>query len=805
MKESAAQDLFELVRKAPTELSQKQVMQLITTLPSLPPPGQSWFKIHLNSIIMTTTVTAVLTSAVLYFSGPNEAELLPGQEQLQNPGMEQVSPPTTSLPTQDSLEIIESIPDPVGVANPDQTTPQSLTIPLTTGIKEKKSEPDKVRQPDVLVQQVQGTQTNSTANPIHTQTSSSSSTSGLTTSAVGDASSSLPTAELNELSLKKLKRELLRELSADKLIDDKRALNVLEYKRNEIFVNNQRLDYQGYNKYNEFLAEYNISPGPDRRVVTEARYIMVGDFLEESFKGSLQGTAMDLRFIEDNIIQRGLLSPQTETPDEQTVMISSEKDEDEPGDLFVRKAGDPDAKVTNLSGIGRAVAGDRPDPADNVNFGSFFKQSKTVFSRDDVNDPVEINTRKIKSLKKELYKMLLKDDQIASKNVEVVMTIDLSPFKVNRNNALQPQVQSRYETLLKKYNISRARNRKIIMNPDFILAGDFQNGQFTGTVQGNLDQDQLNGSLLEDELKNFLLFSNGQTGQHSTNHNQPGIYQVAKESRDIAPFDHLKVSGIAVVYLTQGPHRSARLEVSGMPIDEVYTDSDDGTLHVYTKGNYNGESISVYISSPDLYTIEAHDAAEVFGENPLKSHKLKIIAAGSGAVELGVDAGRLHLQMDGGDIHLEGKATMEKIDFLSDSDNGDLDQSGLNVLENWTAEGSKTWTEQNLDNFREVLMNQLVEDNLVTSARASVSISFFKDRLEVNGNTLDENQLEIYRNILDRYGLEMKYDRKLWITRDFIVLADKVKGNFELKVIGSELEFGIEGNWHELEEAILNY
>ncbi len=277
------------------------------------------------------------------------------------------------------------------------------------------------------------------------------------------------------------------------------------------------------------------------------------------------------------------------------------------------------------------------------------------------------------------------------------------------------------------------------------------------------------------------------------------------EEREIGLFDKLKVSGLAVVYLRQGAPKPLRVEASGIPLEDIVTEIDNGVLNITTKGtNISGESIAIYVTNTGLSSIEVNGAAEVFSQGLYKADILKLVSKGSGAIEMAVDVDRLHLQMDGGDIHLEGRADMEKVDFLPESDRGTLDQSGLNVIERWTHEGGQTWSEQDLPELRQALLSKLIEQGYISTYQNTTSIQLRNSGMMVNGAEIAPNYLDEYRTLYRKYGLPTHANSRLWVDPDFMVIAEKAGNVFELEVIGTDLELNIEGSWAELEEAILH-
>ncbi len=154
-----------------------------------------------------------------------------------------------------------------------------------------------------------------------------------------------------------------------------------------------------------------------------------------------------------------------------------------------------------------------------------------------------------------------------------------------------------------------------------------------------------------------------------------------EEERSIPEFHSLHVSGLAVVYLSQGETSKAKLAVSGMPIEDVLTTVEGGILTVTTRGQHNGESIKVYVSSPSLRSISVDGAGQLYSENTLRAKRLEVSLLGNGAAKLQVDVQDLRVNMNGGDLDLTGKARSYQVFNQENSSHGRLSNNGLSVGE----------------------------------------------------------------------------------------------------------------------------
>lgn len=171
------------------------------------------------------------------------------------------------------------------------------------------------------------------------------------------------------------------------------------------------------------------------------------------------------------------------------------------------------------------------------------------------------------------------------------------------------------------------------------------------------------------------------------------------EMRDVESFNALKVSGLAEVFITQSQEERIKVVVSGMPISDVLTQVEGGTLLVTTQGFHSGESVEVYVNYLQLNSIKTSGSAELTGTNKLIGEKLTLTTSGAGDIkdldievdslivsingagnaDLDVNVQLVEIEMNGaGDLDIQGVAREQRIKSNSSRgtlDNGNLDYS----------------------------------------------------------------------------------------------------------------------------------
>ena len=106
--------------------------------------------------------------------------------------------------------------------------------------------------------------------------------------------------------------------------------------------------------------------------------------------------------------------------------------------------------------------------------------------------------------------------------------------------------------------------------------------------------------------------------------------ELVKKEMELTDFKAIEVSGLAQVYIGKGTEVKARLEVSGMPMNEVSVVVEKEILKINTPANYNGESVKIHITYQEVTKLLVTDAAEIFTDGPIETSKLEISAFDAG-------------------------------------------------------------------------------------------------------------------------------------------------------------------------------
>lgn len=442
---------------------------------------------------MTTTTIAAITTALVLFTNPKTPDA------------------STVQTVQDTSQVAETF-DRTDSVNDIQPVNPTHTEVATDKKEQQQTKPRPVSTPTVEESQSSLTGKNNDFEPRAVNRL----TSGTPTQFNVQKDESIPLPELSSAQLKSLKRQLSKYVKTDGLTRGKSTLLTVEYDDEILKVNHHELSGQLFAKYAKLLAEYEIGPGPDRRVVLDKRYIMVGDFTEDGFEGSALGRAMEIKFKEN---QRFTLINGLDTiPKIGTIMTANRLDEPKRKGETILKNPDSINKAGGKLSASEPLFINLPSTLDSPKNQDRYQ---SILNRLDQggNDQntVRLKSSDLRKLKRQLYKMLISDEFISSRNDNVRFRLTPSAFEVNTQNMSAGQ-QIRYVEFLIEYGIFEKDGHSILMNPDFILVGKFSKGEFTGSVLGTLNSERLSGGFFDEEFANNVPLQNSSS---NTDSNEP--------------------------------------------------------------------------------------------------------------------------------------------------------------------------------------------------------------------------------------------------------------------------------------------
>ena len=145
---------------------------------------------------------------------------------------------------------------------------------------------------------------------------------------------------------------------------------------------------------------------------------------------------------------------------------------------------------------------------------------------------------------------------------------------------------------------------------------------------------------------------------------------VAEESREITEeFTAVLASEGLDVFVTQASDFTIRVEADENVIDLIATDIENGRLRIHTIEDIGRATKKVYVSLPEINSLEGSGGADLIAQNVIKMDKINLEAT-SGAdlnVELVVDKVDADAS-SGADIRITGEAATLIADASSGSD-----------------------------------------------------------------------------------------------------------------------------------------
>jgi len=159
------------------------------------------------------------------------------------------------------------------------------------------------------------------------------------------------------------------------------------------------------------------------------------------------------------------------------------------------------------------------------------------------------------------------------------------------------------------------------------------------------------------------------------------------QTRNIGSFSGVKVTQGIDVYLKKGDKESARVEVNGVPANQVITEVSGSYLKVHmSDGNRRGNiDVKVYVTYVKINRLSASSGASIFSDGTISSNELEIGSSSGGTIEVAIETERADISASSaGEIELRGKAKSLTVDASSAGEVDAYDLESQNV----TAEAS---------------------------------------------------------------------------------------------------------------------
>lgn len=141
-----------------------------------------------------------------------------------------------------------------------------------------------------------------------------------------------------------------------------------------------------------------------------------------------------------------------------------------------------------------------------------------------------------------------------------------------------------------------------------------------------------------------------------------------KETRDVRDFDEVAMRVAGKVLITQGNKNEVILEGDADLLEEIETEVRGGRLNIKNKrerwwSNNNRRSrLTVYITVKKLRGAYVSGSGDIISQNTLKTDDFTASIAGSGDIEIDVEAEYVESKISGsGNVELQGKSDRAKL------------------------------------------------------------------------------------------------------------------------------------------------
>ncbi|MEL6192414.1 MAG: hypothetical protein AAFR66_10200 [Bacteroidota bacterium] len=429
--------LFTSVKKVPLQMPLEEVSQLVSTFPTLPPPGSGFPFNNLNQIIMGLIGTTTLV-AVLIFSQSEQKEPLVEKEY--SPITQQEANPL--FPT-DSLNTDVAQDKGLFFAPEADTGKEEKTTVL---FQVDTSEEKIAKEDDLLSQE-------SSENSIESKTSSILEETqgewkeGIVSPKPEKTGAGILVEELPDNceenfrfkgDFKFFKRGLIRLLKSEQVISSMKPRVLVSFYENKVVVNRKLAPEHTQATILGFLEAHNVTPCPIRIIEIRPEYIAAGDITSDGFHGRINGRAN----IKD--IESSLKDPII--PLESSSSLQPQK-HDEAKPKF-------------------------PDHCEEaIGFKGGFKP-----------------------LKRELVRALKSDKIIMTIGPNVLVSFYEDKVVIDRR-ILPEEYQEKYLRLLRKYYIYPCAIRALGITPQYIALGDITPEGFNGLWDGKATREEIEFSL----------------------------------------------------------------------------------------------------------------------------------------------------------------------------------------------------------------------------------------------------------------------------------------------------------------------
>lgn len=181
-----------------------------------------------------------------------------------------------------------------------------------------------------------------------------------------------------------------------------------------------------------------------------------------------------------------------------------------------------------------------------------------------------------------------------------------------------------------------------------------------------------------------------------------GSGRTVSESRDVAAFDRIVLSGEGTVVVVEAPDASLSIETDDNLLTYIRSEVSESTLTLSTKQDVDidpSNSVIYRVGVPDLSSVELRGAG-VFEVPGWEAPRFEVVLAGAGDIKLeGLEAGELDISLPGvGSIVVSGRVDHQTVNLAGAGsyDGGDLRSERAEIRSDGVGDAT-VWVTDELD------------------------------------------------------------------------------------------------------------
>lgn len=203
------------------------------------------------------------------------------------------------------------------------------------------------------------------------------------------------------------------------------------------------------------------------------------------------------------------------------------------------------------------------------------------------------------------------------------------------------------------------------------------------------------------------------------------------EERKLQPFDKVRITNEIQVYLTKGDVESARIEATGIALDDVITEVKAKTLEITLKrGVYKNVKVDVYLTYTEIRDLYVSSSGRAGVQSVITGDKVVLSATAGGQIDADVDLRTADISVaKGASVRLGGKLGSYEAKIASGA-----------ILSAYEVAADSAFVNVNSKGVAKVAANYLLEANVRSGASLTINNTPKEKRIKTGvGASIIEN------------------------------------------------------------------